>query len=108
MLETVDAIDNATLKIQLETRKPLPTRKNAEELLISFSHVFRQFEEAVKFSESILLNSGESLVAGYTEDSIGKLYWLGVQVDNIERWRANGGFHHVAKHDPEVPKSETL
>lgn len=58
-------------------------------------HVFRTRDQAAAFLPSIKLADGQSLVGGYTRDSVGPLWWLGVQVDDVERWGNRGS---VNKH----------
>ncbi|NIR62079.1 MAG: hypothetical protein GWO02_22640 [Gammaproteobacteria bacterium] len=60
-------------------------------------HVFRTREAAEAFAPSVRLGAGQRLVGGYSRDSIGPLWWVGVQVDDIERWgnrqAVNKGVH---------------
>lgn len=49
-------------------------------------HVFREQEQARRFLPSIRLAEGQSLIGGRTRDSLGTLWWLGVRVDDVERW----------------------
>lgn len=49
-------------------------------------HVFRTREQAEAFLPGIRLGEGQHLVGGYTRDSVGPLWWLGVQVEDIRRW----------------------
>ena len=93
---------------ELNTVKPLPNKTNAEETLVSYSRTFRNYDEALAFANNIMLNDGEVLIGGNSADAIGTLWWTGVCVDRLERWRANGGYHHSARLDPEVPKTEML
>ena len=96
------------LKKELQLERPLPHRTNAEELHIAFSHVFRQQDQALNFAKNIMLNDGESLIAGRAQDSIGNLWWLGVRITDLERWRTQGGYHHIALRDPEAPENNML
>ncbi len=96
------------LATQLNNERDLPHRANAEQLHVAYSHVFRHPEDALSFAKNILMGEGESLIGGHTEDSIGDLWWVGVRIDDIEQWRANGGFHHVARQDPEAPGNDML
>ena len=49
-------------------------------------HVFRTVSEAEEYADSILLSDGQHIVGGMDSDSIGKLWWVGVEVDDIARW----------------------
>lgn len=58
-------------------------------------HVFRTRRRAEDFMRAIRVGDGQSLVGGYTRDSVGPLWWLGVQVEDVERWGNAGA---VNKH----------
>ena len=49
-------------------------------------HVFRSREAAEEFIPSIVLSEGQHLMGGYSRDSIGALWWVGVVVDDLARW----------------------
>jgi hypothetical protein len=49
-------------------------------------HAFRSRSAAEDFVPGMKLGAGQRLVGGYTRDSIGPLWWVGVQVDDIESW----------------------
>lgn len=48
--------------------------------------VFRSREEAHAYSGHILLGEGQHIVGGTTEDDVGPVFWVGVQVDDVARW----------------------
>lgn len=96
------------LAAQLSIESPVPTRHDAEQRLISCSYMFRDKEKALQFSRDIKLSRFESLAGGYTEDSIGRLWWLGVKISNSDHWRSGGGFHRFARQDPEIPGNKML
>lgn len=98
----------AVFASNLTKEQPVPTKNSAEALLVSYTRVFRRSEDALEFAQNILLGDGESLIGGQSEDSVGPLWWAGIQVDKFERWRAKGGFHHAASLDPESPENEML
>lgn len=58
-------------------------------------HVFRTKAQAEAFLPGVRLAEGQSLVGGYTRDSVGPLWWVGVQVDDVDRW---GNRQAVNKH----------
>lgn len=49
-------------------------------------HVFRSREAAEAFVPGVKLTESQHLVGGYTRDSVGPLWWVGVQVDDLDRW----------------------
>lgn len=49
-------------------------------------HVFRTASEAEEYAESIQLGEGQHIVGGMDSDTIGKLWWVGVEVDDVARW----------------------
>ena len=67
-----------------ERNAPLPSGDGSDGVV--HWHVFRDPELARRFLPSIRLTDAQSLVGGRTEDSVGTLWWLGVRVDDIERW----------------------
>jgi hypothetical protein len=58
-------------------------------------HVFRSREAAEAFIPHVRLNEDQHLVGGYTRDSVGPLWWVGVQVGDLDRW---GNRNAVNKH----------
>ena len=58
-------------------------------------HVFRSREKAEQFMTGIRLGEGQQLVGGHTRDSIGAIWWVGVQVEDVERW---GNHSAINKH----------
>ncbi|MEJ2059809.1 MAG: hypothetical protein P8Y64_04905 [Gammaproteobacteria bacterium] len=49
-------------------------------------HIFRDRDQAEQFLPCIKLTDSQQLVGGYTRDSLGKIWWLGVQVSNVDQW----------------------
>lgn len=60
-------------------------------------HVFRDREQAEAFIPAIQLAAGQQLVGGYSRDSIGPFWWVGVQVEQIERWGHPGAINKHAQ-----------
>lgn len=60
-------------------------------------HVFRSKEAAAEFIPCIRLGPGQRLVGGYSRDSIGPLWWVGVQVDDLETWGNRGAVNKRAE-----------
>ena len=49
-------------------------------------HIFRTASEAEEYAESIKLGDGQRIVGGMDADSVGKLWWVGVEVEDIGHW----------------------
>lgn len=82
------------MKTQLFTQlRQVPTR-NDENHVVSW-HVFRSLSEAESYADHIVLNHGQFLAGGVDHDSVGSLWWVGVEVDDISRW---GNVSAVNKH----------
>lgn len=67
----------------LSQEKPLP---HGHESKVVQWHVYRQEKQAVEHIKHIVLGSEQKLVGGYCRDSIGPLWWVGVEVESVERW----------------------
>lgn len=67
-----------------EREVPLPSGDGNDGIV--HWHAFRQREQAERFRPSVHLAQGQTLVGGYTQDSMGPLWWLGVRVEDVERW----------------------
>lgn len=68
----------------LSRERGLPERPDQEHIV--YWRVFRSKESAESFIPSVRLDTHQHLVGGYSRDSIGSLWWVGVQVDDIGRW----------------------
>jgi len=77
----------------LANHRPLPAH-NSENKVVQW-HVFRNAAQADEYAEHIRLGAGQSIVGGFDSDSIGKLWWVGVEVDDLTRW---GNAAAVNKH----------
>ena len=49
-------------------------------------HVFRDIFQADEYSSHIHLSNGQTIVGGSDADSIGPLWWVGVEVDDLKQW----------------------
>lgn len=49
-------------------------------------HVYRSQREARNHVADVMLGEGQHLTGGHSSDSIGDLWWVGVQVDDLKRW----------------------
>lgn len=78
-----------TLKRALNAERLLP-RDPASERLATWS-VFREADKALNYARYVLLNEGETLVGGCLHDSVGTLYWVGVQVPDVRTLDTGGG-----------------
>lgn len=77
----------------LEEEQSLPEGHGADRIVQW--HVFRSRAQAERFAEDIHLGAGQELVGGFTRDSLGILYWVGVHVEDLEKW---GNRDAVNKH----------
>ena len=77
----------------LEEEQSLPEGHGADRIVQW--HVFRSRAQAERFAEGIHLGAGQELVGGFTRDSLGILYWVGVHVEDLEEWGNRGA---VNKH----------
>lgn len=96
----------AALESMFARRRALPADPVAERIVTW--HVFRHAEEARDFARHVMLGAGESLVGGTTRDSLGELYWVGVQVEDIDAWGDRRAIHKTDFVDPQNPKSPML
>lgn len=62
--------------------RPVPNDP-AQARLATWS-VFREPDKALTYARYVLLNDGDELVGGRTHDSLGALYWVGVQVRQLK------------------------
>lgn len=62
-------------------------------------HVFRAKAQAEAFMPGIKLGEGQHLIGGYTRDSVGPLWWVGVQVKDAQSWGNRGAVNkHAASY----------
>ncbi len=59
-------------------------------------HVYRQFSEARAHLAHIMLGQGQRIVGGHSRDSIGDLWWVGVEVEDVHRWGNPGAINKHA------------
>jgi hypothetical protein len=67
----------------LDSRRPLPSGGGGG--LIVQWHAFRGADEAQAFAGHIGLGAGQRVVGGWDEDSVGRIFWVGVEVDDPGR-----------------------
>lgn len=77
----------------LERERSLPNREGHGRVVQW--HVFRAREQAAAFAAAIVLGDDQDLVGGYSRDSVGALWWVGVQVRDLSRW---GNLRAINKH----------
>jgi len=68
----------------LDEEKSLPEGHGSDRVVQW--HVFRSRAETEQFARAIRLGAGQTMVGGFTRDSLGGLYWVGVQVDDLDAW----------------------
>ncbi|RMD69805.1 MAG: hypothetical protein D6819_05975 [Gammaproteobacteria bacterium] len=95
MLETRFPSEEAIVALEekLHDDHPLPRDPAAEGIV--YWHVFRRPQDALAFARHILLEPGESLTGGRSEDRIGSLWWIGVQVRDWAIWRRHRAIHRI-------------
>lgn len=77
----------------LASQRPLPDH-HTEHRVVQW-HVFRDVTEAGDYADHIQLSTGQTIVGGFDSDSIGTLWWIGVEVDDLASW---GNRSAVNKH----------
>ena len=77
----------------LASHRSLPDHR-AENRVVQW-HVFRDVAQADDYASHIQLSSGQTIVGGFDSDSIGTLWWVGVEVDDLARW---GNHSSINKH----------
>lgn len=68
----------------LKEERRLPSRDT--NLRVVQWHVFRDLDEAADYAGHIRLGPGQHIVGGADHDSVGRLWWVGVEVDDLARW----------------------
>lgn len=71
-----------SLKCELDAERPVPDDPAAARL--ATWSVFRESDKALRYARYVLLDDGDALVGGRTHDSLGALYWVGVQVRKLK------------------------
>ncbi len=82
------------MKSQIFTQlRQAPTHKEHHQVV--FWHVFRALSEAEAYADNVVLCDGQYLVGGVDHDSVGSLWWIGVEVDDLTKW---GNLGSINKH----------
>lgn len=68
--------------------------------------VFRSQNEALEYSHHILLEPDQKLVGGYATDTVGKFWWVGVQVEDLEAWGNSQAIQLADPFDANDPKGQ--
>lgn len=68
----------------LEQERRLPLRRGSHNVVQW--HVFRSAGQARDYARHIKLGEGQRIVGGRDDDSVGPLWWVGVEVDDLARW----------------------
>ncbi len=66
--------------------QPISLPEDPQKERIVLWKVFRSKDEAVEYSQHVLLEPTQRIVGGYWTDSAGGFFWLGVQVDDLGKW----------------------
>lgn len=64
--------------------RPLPEDPQKERVVLW--KVFRSNEEALEYSQHIMLEPSQKIIGGHGRDSAGEFFWLGVEVESLETW----------------------
>lgn len=75
----------------LDQPRPIP-EKSPTNRVVQW-HVFRDRKSACDFANGIILGDGQRIVGGSDTDSVGNLYWVGVEVDDLARWGNAGAIN---------------
>ena len=99
-------MQNVNLDVQvkqtLTQNRALP--ENPEKERVVLWKVFRDEDSAVEYSHHILLEADQSLVGGHGVDSVGKFYWLGVEVADLGAWGHTRAIQLSDPFDSDDPK----
>ncbi len=68
--------------------------------------IFRSPDEALEYSHHILLEPDQKLVGGCAADTVGKLWWLGVEVADLEAWGNSQAIQLTDPFDANDPKGK--
>ncbi|MEW6312668.1 MAG: hypothetical protein AB1513_01270 [Pseudomonadota bacterium] len=80
--------------VMLEQARRLPERDMPGRLVQW--HVFRDITEAAEYAGHVVLGQGQHLAGGWDSDSVGKLWWIGVEVDDLRQWGNPGAINKHA------------
>lgn len=107
MTRAPTAAELRLLARELMEPRSLPARDPARTGIVTWRS-FRTPQAAVDYAAHVLLEPGERLVGGSTRDSVGPLWWVGVAVDDPERWGNRAAIHKTDGVDPCNPRSPML
>lgn len=73
-----------TESLKLDERREVPT-KCPDNKIVQW-RIFRELKDAQDHATHVMLGEGQRLVGGKDVDSVGEFWWVGVEVDSVERW----------------------
>lgn len=88
----------------LEQEHALPADPKKDRVVLW--KIFRDPAEALEYSHHILLEPDQKLVGGRAADTVGKLWWLGVEVANLEAWGNSQAIQLSDPFDADDPKGK--
>lgn len=88
----------------LRTERLLPEDPRSEHVVVW--RAFRDEDQAVDYSRHIMLEPGQRVVGGCGADDVGTYYWIGVEVDDIEKWGHPGAIQLVDPLDADDPRGQ--
>lgn len=95
--------DNPIAQILAEPR-PLPEDPQKERVVLW--KIFRSGEEALEYSQHIMLEPDQKIIGGHGTDSVGEFFWLGVEVENLEAWGNSQAIQLTDPFDSNDPKGK--
>lgn len=93
--------NDAVIEALLLHPRPLPHDPVGERIVLW--RTFRSPNDARAYAHSILLGEGQDVVGGRTNDSLGEMFWLGVQVADLAKWGNSRAIQLSGRFDPEDP-----
>ena len=88
----------------LRTERLLPEDPRSEHVVVW--RTFRNEDQAVAFSRHILLEDGQRVVGGRGRDDVGAYHWIGVEVDDLEKWGHPGAIQLCDPLDADDPRGQ--
>ena len=104
MNDAVSRPDATALDRLLREPRPLPSDPIAERIVLW--RTFRSGIDARAFAAAIQLGEGQSIVGGCARDSLGDIFWLGVQVADLAKWGNTRAIQRSGRFDPEDPDTQ--
>ena len=82
----------ARLANALDETRALPRRSDTRSSAVCW-RVFRKRVDALEHARHVQLAPSQRLIGGTLTDSIGSLWWVGVEVDSVAEWGNRAAVH---------------